>query len=140
MPAPRLFDGLNRNPSRAELLKLGVMFLGVFGLLAALQWRAEQPERSLAFAAAAVLLCLVSLIPPTGRRLYVAWMALGLLLGSVTRPIFMILAYAVLFVPLATLFRLLGRDTMKRKPRSGVETYWEDYPESTDQARYFRQY
>jgi fatty acid desaturase len=140
MPAPGLFHELNRNPSRSDRLKLGVLFLGVFGLVAALQWRAEQPTRALAFAAAAVLLCLVALIPPAGRRLYVAWMALGLVLGTITRPLFMTLAYAVLFVPLSLVFRLLGRDALKRKRRAGVETYWEDYPEATDRSRYFRQY
>ena len=44
------------------------------------------------------------------------------------------------FVPIALIFKVIGRDMIKRKLRPRGESYWEDYEESEDPASYFKQH
>jgi hypothetical protein len=83
---------------------------------------------------------LASLVPGLGRYLYIGWMGLGVTIGLFTQPIVVTVAYVLLFVPLGFLFRLMGRDMMKRKMADKGTSYWENCDEPADPVMYFKQY
>ena len=57
---------------------------------------------------------------------------------AVSRVLLMCLFYG-LFTPLALVFRLFGRDALRRRRRAGLATYWLTKPRTTDLASYLRQ-
>ena len=128
------------NASRKDLLIFGLVFAGGMGAFGAWSHFHGHPERALVLFAVGSAVFLLSLIPPVGRRLYVLWMGLGLVLGLFTVPVVMFALYALTIVPLGLWFRLRRRDTMRRRLDPGAKSYWEDYPRSDDPASYVRQF
>jgi hypothetical protein len=61
----------------------------------------------------------------------VSWLASWVVSGAV---------YYGLFAPLAVLFRLTGRDLLRRRSPAVSGSYWEPKPAPSDPGRYLRQY
>lgn len=134
---------INKNPPYKELVKLAAVFVVFLGAIGAHQFFVKHHEGAgqIIWGVGAAL-AVLSLLPGVGRLVYVAWMALGITMGMVTQPVFLLVTYTLLFVPVGFVFRLLSRDTMRRKlePRASSHSYWEDYSESSDKSSYFKQY
>lgn len=66
------------------------------------------------------------------------WMAFARVLGAINTRIIMGLFYLLFFVPLALLFKVVGRDEMRRRRWSvGAKTNWDDYrPRQRDTRHY----
>lgn len=60
---------------------------------------------------------------------------IGFVLGEIT----MFLIYLIGFVPMAILFRVIGRDALDRKFDKEAETYWQKKEPPKDSASYYRQ-
>jgi hypothetical protein len=137
----KIYDALDRNPSRADQIKAGAVILVGFGILGALQFFLRQrvlvAEVLWAIGGAAFLM---SLVPGLGRLLHIGWMGLGITIGIFTQPVVIAIAYVLLFVPIGFIFRAMGRDLMKRKLASKSTSYWEKYDEPEDESTYFNQY
>lgn len=137
----KVYDEINKTPSRADQLKAGATILVGFGLLGAMQYIMRHHVT-----AAEVLWTIggagfvASLIPGLGRLLYIGWMGLGITIGIFTQPIVIGFAYVLLFVPIGFVFRAMGRDLMKRKMAAKGESYWEECEEPDDPETYFKQY
>ena len=91
----------------------------------------------LAFIAAGVggLLVVFATLAPgllaTPNRL---WMALGHLLFRFVNPVIMVLMYAVCFIPVGLVLRLVGHDPLKRRFDKAATSYWiEKQAAETDQ-------
>jgi hypothetical protein len=66
------------------------------------------------------------------------WMAFAHVLGAINTRIIMGLFYVLIFVPLALLFKVIGRDEMRRRRfSSGAETNWDDYRPRQRNARHY---
>jgi hypothetical protein len=65
------------------------------------------------------------------------WMAFARVLGAINTRIIMGLLYFLAFVPLAFLFRVVGRDEMRRRWRSDKKTKWDDYRPRQRDARHY---
>ena len=132
---------LNLAPTRKQLLELGVFVLVVTLAIGAYQYRFHaRPVLAKVLWEVGAAVFVLSFIPPVGRILYIGWMGLGLTLGVVTTPVIMLALYVSLFVPLGLIFKLIGRDAMRRKLDKNADTYWEPYPKTEQLDRYFRQY
>lgn len=132
---------INRTPTWSHRLQLTGVFIVGFGGLALYEWvHLHREHVAETLVATALVLAASTLFPVLGRWIYIAWMGLGVSLGLVTQPIFLLLAYGVIFVPLALIFRVIGRDRMRRGFVSRHESYWEDYRESDEATSYFKQY
>jgi hypothetical protein len=137
----KVYEEINRNPSRAEQIKAGAVILVGFGVLGAMQFFLKHN-----MLAAEILWGIggagfvASLIPGLGRLLYIAWMGLGITIGIFTQPIVVGVAYVLLFIPVGFVFRAIGRDLMKRKMAVKAESYWEECEEPDDPVTYFKQY
>jgi hypothetical protein len=66
-----------------------------------------------------------------------AWMAFARLLGAVNTRIIMGLLYFIFVVPLGLIFRLIGRDEMKRRWVMGGPSNWEDYRARQHNERHY---
>lgn len=137
----KIYEAINKNPSRAEQIKAGAAILIGFGILGALQFflrhRETVAEVMWGIGGAAFV---VSLVPGLGRLLHIGWMGLGITIGIFTQPVVIAVAYVLLFVPIGFVFRAMGRDLMKRKLAAKGTSYWEKCDEPEDASTYFNQY
>jgi hypothetical protein len=132
---------INREPKATDRIKVALVFVVGFGGLAVDDLvRRHRGDTAGRLLAAAGVLAILALLPVVGRWVYIAWMGLGVTIGVFTQPIFLLLAYVLLFVPLGLFFRLIGRDSMQRRLRPPGESYWEDYDESEELSSYFKPY
>ncbi len=139
--ATKIYAEINKNLSAKELIKFGATFLGgmaVIGLLYYFVFHNEPLAKGLWIAGGVVFV--LSFIPPVARILYILWMGLGITMGLVTSPIILALVFLVLITPVGLVFKLIQRDTMKRKMDRGAASYWEEYKETDDPATYVKQF
>jgi hypothetical protein len=139
--ATKIYDEINKNPSAKELIKFGATFLGGMAVIGLLYYFVldNQPLAKGLWIAGGVVFVL-SFVPPVARILYILWMGLGITMGLVTSPIILALVFLVLITPVGLVFKLIQRDTMKRKLDKGASTYWEEYKETEDPATYVKQF
>jgi saxitoxin biosynthesis operon SxtJ-like protein len=139
--AIKIYDEINKNPSARELIKFGATFLVGMAALGALQLFAFHNEplaRGLWIAGGVVFV--LSFLRPVARLLYILWMGLGITMGLVTQPLILVIVFLVLITPVGLVFKLIQRDTMKRKLDKGADSYWEEYKETEDPATYVKQF
>ena len=73
------------------------------------------------------------------RPIYVAAMAVSFPIGWVVSRVLLAFVYFGLFTPIAMLFRLMKRDTLRRGFRTELPTYWEER-QTRAVGDYWRQY
>lgn len=112
------------DPSPADLRKFALVFGGALAALGAFAWyRGSGAAPYLALPG--LLVVLVGLPAPTLLRgLYYAWMAVGLVLGTVVTSVILTLVFAVTLIPIAVVMRLAGRDPLHRRIEPEAESYW----------------
>lgn len=86
-------------------------------------------------AAAFALFALIA--PKLLEPLEAVWMAFARVLGAINTRIIMGLLYLIFIVPLALIFKLFGRDEMKRRWQAGSGSNWEDYRARQRDTRHF---
>ncbi|MCB9603799.1 MAG: hypothetical protein H6721_24805 [Sandaracinus sp.] len=88
---------------------------------------------------AALVFGLLALVAPRVLRwLFVAVSAITYPLGFVVSWVVLVVLYFGLFVPTGLLFRVVGRDALRRKREPG--TYWSEAPGKRPKSDYFKQY
>jgi hypothetical protein len=130
------------SPTTRVLRQFAGMWLAFFSALAA--WEAFGRGRML-WAAALFVLALA--IGPLGlarprliRPVFVAAMILAYPIGWVVSHVLLAVVFFGLFLPVALVFRLKGRDALRLKPQHGLDTYWIAKPAPTDMGQYYRQF
>jgi hypothetical protein len=135
------FSDLRRRPSSTDLRGFRwVMSIGGLVVSLLLYFVGQRHGTALAILCGGLALALLSLVPGMGRWLFVGWMGFGLILGRITSPILLGVVWFVLFVPISVVFRVLGRDSMKRQFPASEASFWEPHVPSGDVRRYFRQF
>ena len=71
-----------------------------------------------------IFVMLAFLLPKTLTRLNRLWFKFGLMLGSIIAPVVMALVYFTSVVPLGIIFKILGKDPMRRKLDKSSKSYW----------------
>jgi hypothetical protein len=109
---------------RHELRKFGLVVGGVLALLGViflLRHRVAAPY----FLAVGALLILPSLIVPRVlKHIYIAWMALAVVLGFVVSGILLILFFFLVITPVGLVARCLGNDFLNLKLDRRAASYW----------------
>ncbi len=133
---------INWRPDRKALTEFGEFGMIVLGMVATpLALMRGQYKAAAVLWGIAVLLRLAAAARPMALK--PAFLALTIAtwpIGWVVSHLVMALIYFALFTPIALVFRLLGRDAMKRRLDRGAATYWEPYNPSQGTERYLRQY
>jgi saxitoxin biosynthesis operon SxtJ-like protein len=146
----KLLD-VNLNPDARTLRRFGFVALAVFGALGGVVlWRHSLFGIDLAGSSAGIAhvlwaaggaSALFSLFAPRlNRFLYRGLMLAGIPIGFVLSYIFMGLIFYAIITPVGLVFRLFGRDPLRRKFDSKLATYWVDHQEPESVERYFKQY
>jgi hypothetical protein len=141
------FRDVNWRPDRNErrafgrLLALG--FLGVGLLLwVVVRWKTGQWEKWPLWlggmGAALGTICWAA--PEIARPIYVAWYAVGGVIGFVVSNLLLIAVFYLVITPIGLVMRVLGRDPLERKWDPGAASYWKDAEKPVDAKRYFRQF
>ena len=132
----------NIKPSSKMLREFGIIALFGFGLVGALlglKWDAWTASYVL-WALGAVSFVLALVQPRLLHPLYVALMVVAFPIGFVISNVILLALYFGLFTPFSMVFRLIGRDTMKRKFEPEAESYWIKRTGSTPASQRFKQY
>jgi len=146
----RIFH-INWNPDERTLRQFGWIALGGFGFLAVLAWfewlvfsfglGTARAYVAGGAAALGVVAALTSLIYPRANRfLFVGLSIAAYPIGYVLSHLLLAALFFGLFAPIAVLFRLIGRDPMKRRFEPAATTYWMPARSTPDHERYFRQF
>lgn len=115
---------MNKKPPLPSDRSFGLTFAAIFAIVAAwLLYRGSSnwwPWISLSISFGAGALLFSRLLHP----LNVAWMWFGGLLNRIVSPIVLGIIFFGMFMPVALLFRLRGRDVLNRKFDSSKPSYW----------------
>jgi hypothetical protein len=77
---------------------------------------------------------------PAGLRpIFIAATIVTIPIGIVVGELMMLSIYFLVFTPVALLFRLIGRDVLRRRFDSAAASYWIPKPQATDALQYYRQ-
>jgi Saxitoxin biosynthesis operon protein SxtJ len=130
------------DPPRRTLRQFAWLWLAFFGGMAL--WQAlVKAHMALGLTLAALALFVGSLglaRPETVRFIYVGWMVLAFPIGWTVSQVMLAVMFFGLFTPFGLVFRLIGRDPLKRTRRSDAKSYWQPKPTPTDLKRYFEQF
>jgi hypothetical protein len=142
---------LNLNPTTKELRQFGFIALGAFGLLGTLLywhliplWRllgAATPAVAYVVWALGALSATFSMVAPRlNRPLFVGLSVVAYPFGVVMSYVIMGAFFFLIVTPLGWLFRLTGRDPLRRRFDAAAKTYWIPHKSAGKTSRYFSQF
>lgn len=115
---------MKKGPKIPTDRSFGFTFAVVFGLVAGwLFWRSNRYAVPVA-AFAGAFAVLGWLAPRVLHPLNVVWMRFGLLLNRIVSPIVLGIIFFGVFTPVSMLFRLIGRDALRRSFVRDQASYW----------------
>lgn len=103
----------------------GMVFAGVFLIVALLPLWHGHPVRRWALPVAAVFLGLALIRPAILAPLNRLWFRFGLALGKVMTPVVMGILFVIAVIPTALLMKLFGKDPLQRRLSPDAVSYWE---------------
>jgi Saxitoxin biosynthesis operon protein SxtJ len=130
------------DPDRKTLRQFAGLWMVVFGGIALWQALARgRGDLGMSIGTLALVVGLAGLTRPEWVRLiYIGWMVLAFPIGWTVSQAILLILYFGLFMPIALVFRLIGRDPLHRARRAGVESYWAPKPAPVDVRSYFKQF
>ena len=142
---------LNLKPTTRELRQFGFIAFGAFGLLGALLfWHVIPLWRVLGTATPIVayvvwsvgaLSALLSIVAPTlNRPLFVTLSVVAYPIGVVMSYVIMGVFFFVVVTALGLIFRLAGRDPLRRRFDPTASSYWIPHKAVDKTERYFGQF
>ncbi len=130
-PEPKDLRNFGKIALIASVLVAGLLYF-IKGL--AIQW-------VFVILAAGLLIFLSSLVSlGITRLIYLALTTITLPIGFAVSFIVLAVFYYLIITPVGLVFRLIGRDSMKRKFDSTAKTYWVAHRPSKNLERYFHQF
>jgi hypothetical protein len=107
-----------------DLRKFGLVVGGVFALLALwFWWRGKLFYPYLA--APAVALMFLGLVWPRAlKHVYIGWMAMAFVLGTVVSTVLLTVFYFVVVTPVGLIARAVGQDFLSLRIQREARSYW----------------
>ena len=123
--APVLEPRVDRGPApESSDRSFGVVFAGVFALIACWPLWAAQSPRWWALGVAATFALAAVVRPQILHPLNRAWLALGRLLHLVVSPLVMGAIFFLCVTPIGWVMRRRGKDVLSLARRSDLSSYW----------------
>jgi saxitoxin biosynthesis operon SxtJ-like protein len=135
------WSDVTARPSARTLRQFAALFLIVFAIVAGLRvWGGDTGTATIVIAGTGVVIGLLGLVRPDAiRYVYTSWMIAAFPIGwTISRVIVMLLFYVV-FTPFALVFRLIGRDALRRR-RHTPRTYWMETNATEPPESYYGQF
>jgi len=139
---------LNLDPSDKQLRQFGLISLVALPLLGWLfmgkpmpsSWEAIHTQRIGLPAIVGLIAGVVAWLRPSLLKwIFVAISVVTFPIGFVLGEVIMLTIFAIAFVPMALLFRVLQRDALQRKVDKDAETYWQSKEQPKGVTSYYRQ-
>jgi hypothetical protein len=102
----------------------GLVFAGVFSIVATYNWWYDGVAWPLHLGIAIVFLAIALLRPNILSPLNRLWSRLGLLIGMIVSPIVLGFLFILVVTPVGLMMRLTGKDPLRLRHESGVGSYW----------------
>lgn len=102
----------------------GIVFSIVFAIIALWPLKDGDDPRLIAGTFSGVFLLLAFVFPKSLKLLNLIWFKFGLLLHKIVNPITMGLLFFISIMPIALIFRILGKDPLRLKLDPDTESYW----------------
>jgi len=109
---------------RLALRKFGLLVggvLAVLGILFLVRGRAHYPYF---LAPGAALIVLGLMLPGILKQIYIAWMALAIVLGFIVSHAILTLFFFLVITPIGLTARLFGKDFLRLRLQRQAPTYW----------------
>ena len=103
-----------------------IVFAIFFALVGFSPLRTHHPLRSWAFPVAGLFLIVGILKPVWLSPLNKCWTKLGLLMGRIVSPVITAVLFYAVVTPTGLLFRILGKDPLRRSSDPEARSYWID--------------
>jgi hypothetical protein len=134
---------INWNPTNKELRQFGWIAIIAMSLIATLCYYVKHVE--LKYCAVifyiGVVIFIISLISlKLTKYIYVGMSAATFPIGMCISFIVMAIFFYIVITPIGLIFRLFGRDSMKRRFEPEKESYWILHKQNENLRRYFRQF
>ena len=128
------------NPKHKELRQFAIISLFGFGLFGAVAYlRFQWITAAYVLWIVGALTFLVGLISPGAvLGVYILLMAIAMPIGWVVSNVLLITLFYLVMTPLGLMFRLIGRDPLRRK-KPATESYWLAHEQRAAGASYYRQ-
>jgi len=123
------------------LRQFALLWLFVFGGLGAYQgvWQGR-PALGAALGAMAIAVGVPGAVRPRAvETVFRSAMAIAAPIGMVVSHLVLATIFFVIIMPIALVFKLIGRDPLKRSVQTGAATHWVQRDVSSDPQRYLRQ-
>ena len=130
---------INLQPSDRQLRQFGMLSLVLMPFIVWL-WTASLTAFAWAFGVGLILCGLGLWRPVLLKPVFLGLIILTLPIGLVVGELAMLLIYFGLFLPMAIVFRMLGRDPLQRRLTPEKETFWQPRPRPAGSRSYFRQF
>lgn len=120
--------------------KFGLTMTVASSVFALLFLYKQRTTAAIIFGCVAALFLLFALVAPKVLEpVETVWMGFARVLGAINTRIIMGLLYFLIFVPIGFVFKIFGRDEMRRRPHhsSNAQTNWDDYRPRQRNARHY---
>jgi hypothetical protein len=108
--------------------KFGLTMAAVSTVFMLLMIYKQNTVTSIILASIAFIFFLMAMVAPKALEpVEKVWMAFAFFLGNINTKIIMGIMYFFVITPLALIFKLTGRDTMRRRLMVDKQSGWEDY-------------
>ncbi len=134
---------INWYPNRKQLQNFGIIALVASAIICLLLYllKGIAIQWALAIFAAGFIIFLGSMISlRLTRMIYVCLVAVTFPIGLVVSFTLLMAFYFLLFTPLGFIFRLMGRDPLRRKFDPTADSYWLQRNTPENPERYFQQF
>ena len=130
---------INTTPGNRQLRQFGLLCIV---LLPAIAWVWGGSSSTIGAAAliGAGLGVLGILAPGLLKPVFVGLVLVSFPIGLIVGELILLMIFAGVFLPMALLFRLIGRDVLQRRMNAESETFWVPRSAPTNVRRYFQQY
>jgi hypothetical protein len=132
-----LFE-INTSPSDRQLRQFGLICVVAAPLVVWL-WTRSLPVVAWGCAIGTVCGVMALLAPRLLKPVFVGLSVLTIPIGLIVGELMMLMIYFGMFLPMAIVFRILGRDALQRKLPENASSFWQKRAQPSGVRRYYRQ-
>jgi hypothetical protein len=129
---------INKNPAAQDVRRFALLWTAFAAAMGALLfWRHHEAVAKVLWGACVLVGLSGIMIPIAARAFYRIWMSLAFAINWVITHLLLALIFWGVLAPLALVFKLIGRDTLRlRRLVSTSNSYWLEHDKMDDKSSY----
>ncbi len=130
---------INTKPSNRQLRQFGLLCIVLLPVITWI-WGGSSSTIGAAALIGAGLGLLGILAPGALKPVFVGLVLISFPIGLIIGELILLMIFVGVFLPMALLFRIIGRDVLQRRMSAESETFWVPRSAPSNVRRYFQQY